>query len=164
MSRRIASLLPLVACLFALPATGCASLVGNNDTDADFKVLPNADGSFSGWTEITVDSDVNQAKSGTLTAVNISVEKPETYPDLTFMQDLLGEAVTPTGRTTLITGSRFVKGEKSSPMKVMYHGDLRPFFPDGHTIRIEWSGHMQPGLAVPADGFWVKAIIKVDIE
>jgi hypothetical protein len=51
-------------------------------------------------------------------------------------------------------------------LNVKYDGDLRPFFKDGHTIRIEWNGTTTPGYKWPADGLGVtvRGRVKVDIE
>ena len=42
--------------------------------------------------------------------------------------------------------------------------DLRPFFPDGHMIHIDWTGRSNPNFTSwPEGGFWVKTRLQVNI-
>jgi len=68
-------------------------------------------------------------------------------------------------RTLIVTGDRFPRGEQAVTMDVHYDGDLRPFFKDGHTIRVEWTGAMNPAFSAwPPDGFTVRGRIKIEVE
>lgn len=149
-----------------LPGAGCAALVGVTDTEIDFTVTPGTTNAFFGFTEITVDHDTSSASRATLLAVTLDTLKPEGTADLTYMKTLVGETVLGTERTLLVTGDKFPRGEQAVALDVKYDGDLRPFFKDGHTIRIEWNGTTTPGYKWPADGqgITVRGRVKVDIE
>ena len=159
-------LVTFAAALAMTPALGgCASLVGEQEAEARFVVGPKSDGSFFGWTEITISESTDDASRATLTAVRADLEDPSQADDLTFILSVLGEAVTPDGRTVIVNQPRMPKGERPVGLDVVYKGDLRPFFPDGHTIRIEWTGQTNPAFtAWPAGGIGVKVVAKVDIE
>lgn len=144
---------------------GCASIAGVQATDADFLVKPLGDGTFSGWTDITIEQDVDSASSGTLTAVTLNTETPDGYPDLNYMGALAGAADVNGATTPLVSQDSFPVNQTYVIMNVLYHDDLRQFFPDGHTIRIDWTGRTNPSFtAWPTDGFWVHAKINVDIQ
>ncbi len=151
---------------FALSTSGCAALItGDQDADASFPIKPRSDGTFWGWTEITVGADINSVGPATLTAVTIEVEQPEGYPDLNFLTSLKGETVTDTARTTVVTLDSFPKGEQAVVMNIVYQGDLHPLFKTSDTIRIEWTGTTNPAFTDwPADGFSIKANVKINIK
>jgi hypothetical protein len=41
---------------------------------------------------------------------------------------------------------------------------LRGFFPDGHTIRIEWTGARNPAVTIPEGGLWVTVRLRVNVQ
>jgi hypothetical protein len=146
-------------------ATGCAALAGEQEVEATFVVGPKSDGSFFGWTEITISEDASSADGATLTSVRLELPDPPQAEDLTFLQHIAGEAVTPDDRTLVVKQPRFPAGEVPVGLDVVYGGDLRPFFPDGHTIRIEWTGQTNPAYtAWPEKGIPVRVVAKVEIE
>jgi hypothetical protein len=151
---------------FALSTSGCAALIsGDQDADASFIIDPHSDGTFWGWTEITVGADINSVGPATLTALTIEVDKPEGYPDLNFLSSLKAETVTSTARTTVATLDRFPAGEQALVMNIVYQGDLHPLFKTNDTIRIEWSGTTNPAFTDwPAGGFSIKADVKINIQ
>jgi hypothetical protein len=149
----------------ALTSTSCASLVGVQDTDVDFKVLPGGDGMFFGWTNITTSVDASSASSATLLAVTLDPERPEGTADLSFLKTLTGELVLDQRRQLAVVGSSFPRGKKSVALKIQFTDDLRPFFKNGTDLRVEWKGQVDPAFkAWPADGFWVHGLVKVDVE
>jgi len=155
----------IVSAALAMGATGCASLAGEQEAEARFVVGPRSDGSFFGWTEITLSENANEANRATLTSVRIDLEDPTVAPDMTFIVNVLGEAVTPEERTTLVDQPRMPAGERPVGLDVVYKDDLRPLFPDGYTIRIEWTGQTNPAFTNwPEGGIGVKVVAKVDIE
>jgi hypothetical protein len=162
----VRSLSLVAVAAFTLPGAGCAALIGVTDTEIDFTVTPGTTNSFFGFTEITIENDTSSANRATLVAVTLDTLKPEGTADVSYLQTLVGETVLGTERTLLVTGDKFPRGEQAVALDVKYHGDLRPFFKDGHTIRIEWNGTTTPGYAWPADGkgVLVRGRVKVDIE
>jgi len=151
--------------LLALSGSGCASIVGVQDVVVDFQVIPSGGGSFHGWSEITTAQDTSSVNRATLLAVTLDVERPEGTPDLTFLKTMKGEAVNGAQRTLVATDKGFPSGEQAVTLDVKYHDDLRPLFKTPNTIRLEWTGQVNPAFtAWPADGFWVRGQIKVDIE
>lgn len=161
------SLLPCVAAAaLALSSSGCISILGVQDTEVEFQIVPQKSGKFFGWTEITLEgADTGDANRATLVAVTLDVTKPEGTADLSFLQNVIGETVTETERTLVVEGSEFPRGEQAMPLKVVYDGDIRPLFKTPETIRIEWTGATNPAFTSwPADGFTVRARVKIDVE
>jgi hypothetical protein len=149
-----------------LSSTSCLALAaGVHDTEIDFLVAQAPNNTFFGWTEITIDGDTSQANSATLQAVTLDVLKPAGTPDLSFLQSLTGEVVLDEKRAVVVTGDSFPRGEQAVILKVKLTDDLRPFFRNGNTLRVEWKGTMNPAFTKwPADGFTIRGRIKIDIE
>jgi hypothetical protein len=156
---------PIISALsiLALAIAGCGSVVGDQDAEAKFKVAPRGDGSFFGWTEITLSQDANSVDGATIGFVRLEAEPPA--KDVTFLHSVSGEAVTSKERTLLVTKTGMPADETFALMDIVHKGDLRPFFEDGRMIRIEWTGQTNPAFtAWPADGLWVKAVVRIRIE
>jgi hypothetical protein len=149
--------------VMALLATGCSSVAGDQEAAAKFKVLPKGDGSFFGWSEITLAQDANSVDGATIGFVRLEAKPPAT--DVTFLHSVSGEAVTSKERTLLVTKTGMPADESFALMDVVYDGDLRQFFEDGRKIRIEWTGQTNPAFtAWPADGIWVTVTVRIRIE
>src|SRR6185436_9542919 len=90
----VRSLALVAVAALGLSSTSCLALVaGVHDTEIDFLVTKAPNNTFFGWTEITIDGDVNEANSATLQAVTLDVIKPEGTPDLSFLGSIVGELV-----------------------------------------------------------------------
>lgn len=150
--------------LLALASSGCAAIAGEQSAETKFLVAPKGDGSFWGWSEITIEQDANSVDSATLNAVTVEPMEGSSASDMTFVQSVLGEAVTSTARTTVVEQTSMPPGERLVSMKVVHTGDLRGFFEDGHTIRVEWSGQTNPAYPWPAEGIWIRVRVFVEIE
>ena len=146
---------------------GCSAVVGDQQIDTIFRVDPNADGKFWGWSEVTIDQDPSSVDGATIGWVTLYAEEPANA-DLTFIKTVSGEAVTPEERTLLASKSDFPPEEPEVPLDLVYDGDIRGFFqPDAgeHTIRIEWTGSIDPAFdAWPEEGFKIRvtALIQID--
>ena len=157
-----------VAAGLALFAGGCAS--GEHDTSFDFKVDPFTGlTAFTGWTDITLGENVSSFGKAVLYGVNIQVEKPVNVTDLSFLSTLTGAATDPSGgaATTLVTLDSFPPGATNEDMQVVYFGDLRPLFDSTNTIRINWTGDVNPSFkGWPSDGsgIWVLGDVSIDVE
>ena len=162
----VRSLALVAVAALGLSSTSCLALAaGVHDTEIDFLVTKTPNNAFFGWTEITIDGDANEANSATLQAVTLDVQKPEGTPDLSFLGSLVGEIVLDDKRVVAVTGSSFPRGEQAVALKVKFTDDLRPFFKNGTTLRVEWNGTSNPAFtAWPAEGFSVRGRIKVDIQ
>lgn len=162
----VRSLALVAVAALGLSSTSCLALVaGVHDTEIDFLVTKSPNDAFFGWTEITLDGDVNDANSATLQAVTLDVLKPEGTPDLSFLSTLTGELVLDDKRVVAVTGNSFPRGEQAVALKVKFTDDIRPFFKGGTTLRVEWNGTSNPAFtAWPAEGFSVRGRIKVDIQ
>jgi len=100
---------------------------------------------------------VNSYGRATLGFVRLDVLPPA--QDLTFLSSVLGEAVTSTKRTKIVSQSPFPKGEPNVILDLAYEDDIRPFFEDGHKVRLEWTGQTNPNfLAWPPGG--IKVAVK----
>jgi hypothetical protein len=149
-----------------LAQAGCASLVaGDHEAETKFLLGPSGDGSFFGWSTITLDEDPNAAERATIFGVTVELMNPGDTGDLTFIQSVKGEAVTSTERTLVVQRQSFTPGETIADLEIMHTGDIRPFF-ENNTIRIEWTGRTNPAFtAWPAEGgFWIRVKVGVEIE
>lgn len=147
-----------------LGLTGCTSLVGEYDAETRLVVLPTERNDFFGWSEITVAQDVSSVESAEIEFVVLEVEDPSQAPDLTFIEKVRGEAVTPAERTLVVEREGMPRGEPSAPLEIVHRGDLRPFFPDGRKIRIEWSGETNADYPFPPEGIGVRALVRVSVD
>lgn len=155
----------LTSSLLALASSGCAAIAGEQSAEAKFLVLPKGDGTFFGWSEITIEQNANSVDKATLNAVTVEPMNAEVASDMTFIQSVLGEAVTSTARTKLVEQTSMPPGERLVSMKVLHEDDLRGFFEDGHTIRVEWSGATNLAYpSWPAEGIWITVRVFVEIE
>jgi hypothetical protein len=159
------ALVVAAAAALGLAGTGCAALIdGTHDVTMDFLVEP-AGGSFHGWTQVTLDQDINTVSSAVLDGVTLQVEKPAGIADLSFLASLTGTAVTPTARTAVVTQTDFPKGQQIVTLNLLYYGDLHPLFQDDHTIRIDWDGAIDPSFtAWPSGGIWVQGDVQIDLN
>src|SRR5262245_39338611 len=133
---RSSTLIVSALSILALALAGCGSVAGDQEAEAKFKVAPRGDGSFFGWTEITLSDDANSVDGATIGFVRLEAQPPA--KDVTFLQSVNGEAVTSKERTLLVTKNGMPADEVFALMDIVYKGDLRPFFEDGRMIRIEW--------------------------
>lgn len=140
---------------------GCASLVGEQNADASL-VMPGPGGPFDFKTQTVIEgADVHSANRVTL--LNLSLESRSTK-DLTFFQSLLAELVAP-GLTALVAAhGAFPKGERIVNIPVQYKEDLIPFFPDGQTILVHWTGSTSPTFSYPPAGAEVVVHLTLNIE
>jgi hypothetical protein len=162
-------MLPLgfvAAAALAVSTSGCLALVsGTHSTDVTFPLDRKPGGnSFWAWNEITVDQDINSVNSAKLIGVTLAIESPE-GADFSFLSSITGEAVTPSGRTTVVKLDSIPPGEPSVALAILYLDDLHPLFKDQHTIRIEWTGATNPAFTNwPVGGYSIKATMQIDIE
>ena len=155
----------LAATLLAgLSLTSCSVVAGEHDAETKFLVDPNFDGSYWGWSEITISQDAQSVDGATLQFARLELPEDSPAEDLTFLQNVFAEVVTDTQRVAVAKKDTFPDGEAFVPLDLLYEGDLREFFPDGHTIRIEWTGQRNPAVEIPPDGYWVTVRIRVNVE
>jgi hypothetical protein len=149
-----------------LSSTSCLALAaGVHDTEIDFVVGSSPNNRFFGWTEITIDGDANEANSATIQAVTLDVLSPAGTGDLSFLQTLEGKIVLDETKTIAVTGDKFPVGEQAVALHVVFTDDIRPFFKNGSTLRVEWTGTTNPKFTKwPAAGFSIRGRIKIDIE
>lgn len=159
--RQVLSWLPTVALPGVAALGGCRALAGEETIEAHVVVKKNDSGTFAGWSEYKLDSPAAEDEGAILKRVLLRA--PDGIPDLTFITSLLGEAVTPTERTPIVQGSEFPQNDTMAALEVLYDDDLRPFFPDGQKIRIEWSGTIDLAYPFPAEGIKVDALITVEV-
>lgn len=170
MSRRkllavVPAVAPLVVVGLASGSSGCAAVIGEEDVDAYFKLKPDSDGNFFGWSEIMISgADPAEDDAEILQAL---LEAVDGTTDLSFIQSIVAEAVTPEARTALAEGGDFPGGESIVPLDLVHQGGIAQFFTDAgdgdSKIRIEWTGKADPTLTYPADGYRVNVRIKVEV-
>jgi len=154
------------AVLSGLASVGCASVAGDQEIETKFRVKPKTDGSFFGWTEISISDDPNSVDGAKLGYVTIRAQDPPNA-DLRFIKTVRGEAVTPEERTQLVSKSGFPAREPEVALDVDYHDDIRGFFStdEKHKIRVEWKGETDPTFTDwPENGFEIKVVVGVRIE
>jgi hypothetical protein len=150
--------------LAALPLTGCALVSGQHDATTEFLVDPKADGTYWGWSELTISQDASSVSGATLQFARLELPDDSPAEDLTFLQNVFAEVVTPDKREPVAKKDQFPEGEPYVPLDLLYDGDLRGFFPDGHTIRIEWTGARNPAVTIPEGGLWVTVRLRVNVQ
>ena len=162
---RLSRLLVLAAtAIAAFGATGCSVIAGSHDATTTFLVDPSAKGNFFGWSEITISQDANSVSGATLQFARLELPEDSPADDLRFIQNIFGEVVTPTLRQPMAQKNAMPEGESTVPLDILYEGDLRQFFPDGHTIRMEWTGAINPAVPIPDEGVWVDVRVRVNVE
>ncbi|NUP05864.1 MAG: hypothetical protein HOW73_07385 [Polyangiaceae bacterium] len=159
--RQVLRLFPSLAAAMAAGAAGCAALAGEETIEAFVVVNHTDSGSFWGWTEYELDEPADEDQGATLERVLLRA--PDGVGDLRFITSLLAEVVTPEARTPVAQGSDFPQNDTMAPLEVLFDGNLRPLFPDGKKIRIEWSGTIDTAYVFPAEGIRVDALIVIEV-
>ena len=145
----------------AAAASSCAALVGEETIEAFVVVYKSDSGTFWGWTEYNLDEPVDEDQGATLERVLLRA--PSGVSDLRFIVSLLAEVVTPEARTPVAQGGDFPKNDTMAALEVLFDGNLRPLFPDGKKIRIEWSGTVDTTYDFPPEGIRVDALIVIEV-
>src|SRR5262249_18430759 len=70
----------------ALASSGCASVAGVQDIAVDFQVIPQGDGRFFRWNEITTSQDTSSVTRATLLSATLDAQSPPGTPDLSFIK------------------------------------------------------------------------------
>lgn len=153
-----------VMAVLSAPMLGCGVISGQYDATTEFLVNPHANGTYNGWSEITISQDTSSVKGASLQFARLELPDDSPADDLTFMQDVYGELVTDTERTPVAEKDTMPEGEGTVILDLLYHGDLKRFFPDGHTVRMEWKGSRNPEVTIPDGGLWVTVRVRVNVE
>ncbi len=157
-----------VAAVLALGVTGCSAAIdGEHDTTIHFLVVPAPDTSFNGWTDITLDGDINSVGTTNLWGVTLQVEQPSAVTDLTFLSTLTGQAVVGDVSTTVVTQDSFPRGQSTVSLNVEYLGDLHPLFESSNEIHLVWTGTVNPaftGWPAGDTGIWVQGDIRINVQ
>jgi hypothetical protein len=148
----------LLAALFGCIG-GCGGRVEGDDIEFAYTVENAPGGVFSFETDTVVDQDVS-SHHGYLTSVTLDVVSPA-GATLAFISHAEASAVVGTVTTELVTLTH-VAHVSSVPLDIVYHGDLLPFFPDGHTIRVKWTGLVDPTFGpLPKGGITLRCHIGI---
>lgn len=146
----------------ALGVVSCASLLGEETIDAWFVVGEGGAGPFHGWNTITLPGEAGEDDVAELRRVELIA--PSTTNDVRFVLNVLSETVLPTGeRTPLAQGQGFPENQPVATLDILYRDNLRPFFADGKSIRIEWTGNTDPAYPYPPEGLRVDVAVTVEI-
>jgi hypothetical protein len=164
LQNRVAACLLWIAAASGLSSSGCVALAGDQDSDVGFPVKPLADFTWNAWNEITVGEEIEEVTSAKLLAVTFDTVEPIDTPDLSYLTSLRGEVVNGELRALFCTATSFPPEEKSVVGDVHLEQDLMPFVQGGDTIRLEWTGTVDPAYPMPPDGMRVRARIKVEVE
>jgi hypothetical protein len=155
------------AALLALATSGCgATLSGDQDAKFNFQLVNHpASNTFSAWTDIMVDGNINSVGPATLVFVKLALDTPSPVTDLSFLSTLEGQAVTATTTTTVATLTAPTRGQQSVSLHIDYFDDLHPLFESSSTIHITWTGTTNPAFtAWPADGIGLQGDVEIDIQ
>jgi hypothetical protein len=158
-SRR--DLLKFGSSTLASATVGCKALLGEETIEAFIDVFHSASGKVNGYTEYELGVEAGPDDGALLKRVLLRA--PDGLPNLRFIQSIYGEAVIPSARTPLVEGGDFPADDTMAALDVLYEDDLRPFFPDGKKIRIEWTGTIDVTYAFPPEGLRVTALIVVEV-
>jgi len=141
----------------------CMAVVGHKQTVMmDVPIVGGPNMLLTAWSEVSFDHSANEVKSGTLLDVTFRIDQG----DLSFLTSLRGSAKLNGQDVPLIDVTSFPRGQRIVSARIIYHGDLRPFFTEaGHTIHVNWKATTSPFYtAWPANGFMVHATVDVDVE
>jgi hypothetical protein len=155
------------AALLALATSGCGStLSGEQEAKFSFTLINEpASNTFSAWTDITVDGNINSVGPATLLAVTLALDTPSPVTDLSFLSTLEGKAVTPTATTTVATLTAPTRAQQSVSLHIDFFGDLHPLFESSSTIHITWTGTTNPAFtAWPADGIGLQGDVEINVQ
>lgn len=170
LNARISRVFLAAASVAAFATAGCGVVTaGDHDATTEFLVSPHADGTYFGWSEITISQDANSVSGATLVFARLEIPEDSNAPDLTFIQSIFGELVIKEGdtyieRQPVAQKTDMPKDETIVPLDLLYEGDLRHFFPDGHTVRMEWTGTRNPAVEIPEGGYWVDVRVRVNVQ
>ena len=143
---------------------GCvlASVVSGESGEAEFDVTIDADHGdpFDFWTITTVASDVNGASSASLRTVTCTVVSPP-GATLGFLEGLEGFAQVDEQLTKVVSLAPVACHGTSAQLTIDYPGDMRPFFPDGHTLTVAWLAYLNTAYPMPKTGITVHCDIAV---
>lgn len=141
---------------------GCLLTTGGEEYgDADFDVtIHDTPSNLLLETHTRVSQNVNDASGANLAAVTFEVQSP-VGATLGFLAAVEGSAMVGEESTRLVSLDPAVSQGTSAPLTIEYPGDLRRFFPDGHTLVVRWHVHIDPSYPVPASGITVKCRIAV---
>src|SRR5262245_7778972 len=145
-------------------SVGCVAILGDQEADATFPVKAHADGTWSAWNEISVDTGGQSVDSAILLAVTLDTLEPAGTPDMSYLTSLIGEGVAGDDRQLFCTADEFPVGEQAVVADVVYHENIIPFFQGSDTIRVEWHGTVNPRMAFPPDGYRVRVRFKIEPE
>ena len=137
---------------------------GSYDASTKFLVNPGASGTYNGWSEITITQDASSVSGAIVEWARLDLPEDSPAEDLTFIKDVYGELVVGDTRTPVAEQDTMPKGEPNVLLDLLYEGDIRQFFSDGHTVRIEWKGTRNPDVAIPAGGLWVEVRVRVKVN
>ena len=149
---------------------GCNFIAGEHDAKTWFVVDPRADGTFFGWSQITIQQDAREVEGAELMFARLELPEDSQAEDLSFIRNVLAEVVILDENekrkkwASVAEKDEFPEGQPSVPLDLVFDGDLREYFPDGHTIRIEWSGQRNPNVKIPEGGAKVMVHIRVRVE
>lgn len=150
----------IALCAALLGCVGaCGGRVEGDDIEFTYAVQNAPGGAFSFETDTVVDQDVS-SHHGYLTSVTLDVVSPS-GATLAFISHAEASAVVGGVATQLVT---LVNPPRVStvPLVIVYHGDLLPFFPDGHTIRVLWTGRVDPAFGpLPPGGITLRCHIGI---
>jgi hypothetical protein len=145
-----------------LAASSCAALVGEQTADVDIHMpAASPNGTFKYQTQTTISSDAHSANRATL--INLSLET-KTLKDLTFLKTLKTELVGPDQTVEVANVHAFPSREPIVNVPIEYTDDLIPFFADGHTLTIAWSGTTNPDFHWPAGGIDLTVHVTIDVQ
>ena len=138
---------------------GCGGRIAGDDIEFVYTVENAPSGVFSFETRTVVEQDVS-SHHGSLTSVTLDVVSPS-GATLAFISDAEASAMVGGAYTQLVTLTN-VPHVSTVPLDIVFHGDLLPFFTDGHTIRVRWTGHLDPTFGpLPAGGITVRCRIGI---
>lgn len=140
-------------------AAGCGGRVEGGDIEFVYTVDDAPGGNFSFETVTVVEQDVT-SHHASLTSVTLEVVSPS-GATLAFLSDVVAAAESGSTFVDLVSLAKAPQ-VSSFPLDIVYHGDLQPFFPDGHTIHVRWRGRVDPSFGpLPKGGITVRCRIGI---
>jgi hypothetical protein len=147
------------AALLALTTGGCGG-DAHVYTEIPFETVGSGD--FEYVSSLKFSGGQSAVGSAELLGVTLTLSRPSSVTDLTFLSTLEGQVITPTTTLTVATLDEFPRGARSLSLHLDYAGEIQPLFENSDTIRIGWTASYNPAFAAwPLDGIDVRLDVAI---
>jgi hypothetical protein len=147
--------------LFALGAVACPGRTSTQSMSTTFPMQPVAGVTFTGRTDATFSHPLPENAHARLSSVTLTTD----VSDFSWLARIEATSTPHGGEPTLLFRKEgFPPGSSSVDLEVEYDGDVRPFFIDGTSVHLDWSGAYAPTVHPYPNVVHVDATFTLDVE